>query len=99
MSELLSDDQITEALRDLPGWEARPGALFRAVKAPSFMAGVGIVGDVARAAEQLDHHPDIDIRWRTVSFSLSTHSQGGVTTNDVALARLISEIVYQSIGA
>jgi 4a-hydroxytetrahydrobiopterin dehydratase len=92
MAGLLSDDQITDALRDLPGWEARPGALHRAITAPDFLSGIALVSDVAQAAERHDHHPDIDIRWTTVSFTLSTHSEGGVTTKDVALAREISQL-------
>lgn len=47
---------------------------------------------MAVVAEELDHHPDVDIRWRKVSFTLSTHSQGGVTERDVELARRIDEI-------
>lgn len=93
MTELLSDDQITGSLRDLPGWEPRPGSLFRAVKAKSFMDGIRIVDEVAEIAEQLDHHPDIDIRWTTISFTLSTHSAGGVTQNDFNLALRISDVV------
>lgn len=96
--ELLSDDQITEALRDLPGWEARPGLLFRAVKAPTFMAGIRLVEAIAQVADQLNHHPDIDIRWTTVSLSVSTHVSGGVTQYDVELAKRISAIVDTSLG-
>lgn len=90
MPELLTDDQITEALRTLPGWEARSGSLVRAVTAPDFRAGIRLVDRVADAAEDMDHHPDIDIRWTTVTFSLATHSMGGVTRNDVELAERIS---------
>lgn len=56
------------------------------------MTGIRIVDDVAVVAEELDHHPDVDIRWREVKFTLSTHSQGGVTERDVELARRINEI-------
>ncbi|GAA5023942.1 4a-hydroxytetrahydrobiopterin dehydratase [Actinopolymorpha pittospori] len=98
MTDLLTDDQITHALRDLPGWQPRPGSLVRDVTAPDFLAGIALVGDVAQAAEQMNHHPDIDIRWTTVTFSLTTHARGGVTDNDVELARRISEIVDQRFG-
>jgi 4a-hydroxytetrahydrobiopterin dehydratase len=67
--------------------------LRRTVAAPDFMTGIRIVDDVAVVAEALDHHPDVDIRWRNVTFSLSTHSQGGVTDRDVELARRIDTIV------
>jgi 4a-hydroxytetrahydrobiopterin dehydratase len=56
------------------------------------MTGIRIVDDVAVVAEGLDHHPDVDIRWREVTFTLSTHSQGGVTERDVELARRIDAI-------
>jgi 4a-hydroxytetrahydrobiopterin dehydratase len=98
MTDLLTDDQITSSLRDLPGWQARPGCLVRDVTAPDFLSGIALVADVAQAAEQMNHHPDIDIRWTTVTFSLTTHAQGGVTNNDVELARRISEIVDQRVG-
>jgi 4a-hydroxytetrahydrobiopterin dehydratase len=56
----------------------------------------GLAGwELPDRAEAADHHPDIDIRWRTVTFVLSTHSQGGITQNDLALAREIDEIVGQ----
>ncbi|WP_084220037.1 4a-hydroxytetrahydrobiopterin dehydratase [Spirillospora albida] len=48
--------------------------------------------EVARAAEDADHHPDIDIRWRTVTFALSTHSAGGLTVRDFDLAAVIDGI-------
>jgi 4a-hydroxytetrahydrobiopterin dehydratase len=56
------------------------------------VTGIRIVDDVAVVAEALDHHPDVDIRWRNVTFSLSTHSRGGVTDRDVELARRIDGI-------
>jgi 4a-hydroxytetrahydrobiopterin dehydratase len=48
---------------------------------------------VAEHAESKDHHPDIDIRWRTVTFALVTHSAGGITKNDIDMARDINGIV------
>jgi 4a-hydroxytetrahydrobiopterin dehydratase len=55
--------------------------------------GVEGVRRVAEAAERADHHPDIDIRWRTVTFTLATHSEGGITEKDVQLAREIDGLV------
>ena len=57
------------------------------------MAGIDAVRRVAERAEAKDHHPDIDIRWRTVTFSLVTHAVGGITENDIAMARDINEII------
>ena len=60
--------------------------------AETFLDGIRLVAEVAHLAEQADHHPDIDIRWRTVTFRLSTHSAGGVTEKDIALARQINAL-------
>jgi 4a-hydroxytetrahydrobiopterin dehydratase len=62
------------------------------VKAASFAAGIRLVDAVAQVAEVMDHHPDIDIRWTTISFTCSTHSAGGVTELDVELARRIDDL-------
>jgi 4a-hydroxytetrahydrobiopterin dehydratase len=93
MPDLLDDHALHSAMADRPHWEVRRGSLFRAVQAPSFMDGIRIVDQVAQAAEELDHHPDIDIRWTTISFALSTHSEGGITDLDVTLAARIDEII------
>jgi 4a-hydroxytetrahydrobiopterin dehydratase len=90
--ELISAAELAAALADLPDWSGDPNGIERAVTAPSFLAGIRLVDAVAEAAEAADHHPDIDIRWRTVTFRLSTHSAGGVTGKDLALARRIDEL-------
>ena len=95
---VLSDEQVDAALPDLNGWERVDGALRRSVKFPSFLAGIDAVRRVGEHAESKDHHPDIDIRWRTVTFALVTHSEGGITDKDVAMARDIDGIVGPAGG-
>ena len=90
---VLTDDQVDAAARELDGWERSDGALKRSIKFPAFLDGVDAVRRVAEHAEEKDHHPDIDIRWRTVTFALATHSEGGITDKDVAMARDIDKIV------
>jgi 4a-hydroxytetrahydrobiopterin dehydratase len=90
---LLSQEQVDEALREgLSGWVRDGDAITRSVQAESFMDGIGFVRRVAEAAEEMNHHPDIDIRWTTVTFTLSTHSEGGLTENDLTLARRIDSL-------
>jgi 4a-hydroxytetrahydrobiopterin dehydratase len=91
MPGLLDDDEIGAALAGLPGWEREGDALVRSASLPSFPAAVAVVDRVAAIAEERDHHPDIDIRWRTLTFRCSTHSEGGITELDVALAASISD--------
>jgi 4a-hydroxytetrahydrobiopterin dehydratase len=90
---VLSDEQVDAALPDIPGWERAEGVIRRKVKFPTFMAGIDAVRQVAERAEAADHHPDIDIRWRTVTFMLVTHAAGGITENDLKMARQINEVV------
>ena len=98
MSRLLNHEEIDRQLGDLPGW-AVDGPLMRATfEAPDFPAAIRLVDEAAADAESMNHHPDIDIRWRTVGFVLSTHDQGGLTQLDVELAHQISQAAAR-IGA
>lgn len=97
MPPLLDDEAIAAALRDLPGWQRDGDELVRTAELPSFPAAIGVVARVAEIAEARDHHPDVDIRWRTLTFRLSTHSAGGITRKDVDLAKAISEQVEAQV--
>lgn len=90
---VLTDDQVDTALPDLNGWKRANGTLRRSVKFSTFLAGIDAVRRVAEHAETKDHHPDIDIRWRTITFTLITHSAGGITQNDIDMARDIDGII------
>ena len=90
---MLTDEQVDAALPELHGWERADGALRRSVKFPAFLDGIDAVQRVAEHAESKDHHPDIDIRWRTVTFALVTHSEGGITDKDLEMAQEIDGIL------
>ncbi|WP_299565142.1 4a-hydroxytetrahydrobiopterin dehydratase [uncultured Mycolicibacterium sp.] len=90
---VLSDAEVDAALAELDGWQRVDGVLRRSVRFPSFPDGIEAVRRVAERAEAANHHPDIDIRWRTVTFSLVTHSEGGITEKDLALAREIDRLL------
>ena len=84
---ILEPDELTAALAALPGWDVQDGMLQKAFTFDEgFISGIRFVDAVADAAEAADHHPDIDIRWTTVTIRLVTHSEGGITEMDVALA-------------
>ncbi|RJO75885.1 4a-hydroxytetrahydrobiopterin dehydratase [Nocardia panacis] len=89
---LLTETDLTQALTGLPGWTGSVAGISRTITAPSFIDGIDLVRRVAAAAESADHHPDIDIRWRKVTFTLSTHVSGGVTALDIALAEQIDRL-------
>jgi 4a-hydroxytetrahydrobiopterin dehydratase len=93
MADLLTDDQLDEALRTtLTGWQVEDGLLVRSIEAADFLSGIRLVDAVAVAAEDRDHHPDIDVRWTTVTFRLATHSEGGLTSKDLDLAAEIDRL-------
>jgi 4a-hydroxytetrahydrobiopterin dehydratase len=93
MSKLLSDEQITQAVDGLDGWQRAGDALTFETKLATFPNAIKAVSQIGEKAEAADHHPDIDIRWRTLKFTLSTHSEGGITEKDVTLAGEINKIV------
>jgi 4a-hydroxytetrahydrobiopterin dehydratase len=96
MADTLSQDAVTAALANLPEWSGGTGGISRTVRAQTFPAGIALVVDVAKAAEEADHHPDIDIRWRDVTFTLVTHSAGGVTQKDLDMAAQIDALAKGS---
>jgi 4a-hydroxytetrahydrobiopterin dehydratase len=89
----LSPDELSAAMHGLPLWSGDGEGLSRTVELPSFRDAVAAIVAVADVAEELDHHPDVDLRWRTLHFALSTHSAGGVTDLDLQLARRIDELL------
>lgn len=79
-------------------WTYADGAVSRSIEFPDFPTALRAVMAVGEDAERMDHHPDMDIRWRTVLFTLSTHSAGGLTQLDIELAHGIDRIAT-SLGA
>lgn len=82
----LTDDELLRAVDGLPGWSVDDGQLVREFTLPSFPDAIAFVNRVADRAEAADHHPDLDIRYTKVRAALATHSEGGITKKDVALA-------------
>ena len=88
----LTDAEIVAGLANLPGWARDGEAIVKRYTFPKFADGIRFVDRVAVAADAADHHPDIDIRWTTVTMALSTHSQGGITARDVKMAGEIERL-------
>ena len=90
---LLGPDEIAAALAALPNWIREGEAIVRAVRCASFRAAIDLVNAVADAAEAADHHPDIEIVWRRVTFRLTSKASGGLTARDTAVAAEIDALV------
>ena len=94
MSEpLLPEGEVDAALDEQHlNWSREGDVLVTTVKLHDFAAALAFVNAVGAAAEAANHHPDIDIRWNTVTLTLSTHSAGGLTVLDLALAAAIDRL-------
>jgi 4a-hydroxytetrahydrobiopterin dehydratase len=90
--KLLDDEEIAAGLRGAAGWERAGDAITRTVKLGDFRDAMLYAGAVAHLAQAANHHPDIAISWNTVTLTLSTHSAGGLTEADFALAAQISAL-------
>jgi len=89
---LLTEPQITAELAIVPAWTRDGDSIITVTQRADFKDALLYVGAVAYLAETANHHPDITIQWNKVTLSLSTHSAGGLTVNDFALARQISAL-------
>lgn len=88
----LTEQQIAGGLRAVKGWKRTGDALTKTVKKKDFARAMGFVQGVALIAEKMNHHPDIDIRWNTVTLVLTTHSKGGLTALDFECAKNINTL-------
>jgi 4a-hydroxytetrahydrobiopterin dehydratase len=92
MPAKLDQRQIDDALRSLPGWKFDgQRAIEKSFKLKDHITAMGFVTRIAMAAEVMNHHPELRIVYSSVDVALSTHDAGGVTQNDVDLARKIEE--------
>jgi 4a-hydroxytetrahydrobiopterin dehydratase len=90
--DLLTENQISAELAELPAWTREGNSIVTTTVRKDFRDALLYLGAVAYLAEKASHHPDIAIEWNKVTLTLSTHSAGGLTANDVALARQISAL-------
>ena len=93
---LLTLEQIAQRLPALPNWEVREGLLTKTFNVRSFAHGVLFLGAIAQLAEAANHHPDVSLHgYSHVTVALSTHSEGGLTEKDFALAAQIESLPHK----
>ena len=90
--DLLTENQISAELAQLPAWTRQGNEITMTATRKDFRDALLYLGAVAYLAETANHHPDITIEWNKVTLTLSTHSAGGLTANDIALAHQISAL-------
>lgn len=89
----LSEEQISYNISKIPGWRLRGKSIERIFTFEGFKEAVTFVNQVAEYAGEMNHHPDITIRFNQVSLSLTTHEDGGLTGKDFALAQRINKLI------
>jgi 4a-hydroxytetrahydrobiopterin dehydratase len=94
MARVLTREEIDRQLEALPDWTVSEdgSAISARYELADFAAALRFVNEVGAEAEDMNHHPDIDIRWNTVTLVLSTHSEGGLTQLDVELGHRIARL-------
>lgn len=98
MTRRLTPEEITTQLATLPDWSLDGDSIVATYAAPDFPSAIRLVVEAADVAEEMNHHPDIDIRWRTTHWLLTTHDQGGLTQLDIEQAHRISQLA-RGLGA
>ncbi len=90
--DLLTEEALATELVTVPDWAHVGDSIKRTVTKGDFRAAMLYAGAVAYLAEEANHHPDVLIQWNKVTLTLSSHSAGGLTANDFALARTIDAL-------
>jgi 4a-hydroxytetrahydrobiopterin dehydratase len=90
---LLKKSEIISGLGRLEGWKYKARFITKTFEFERFMDGISFIERVAKVAEKQEHHPDIHVRYTTVTLSIQTHSKGGVTQRDLNLAEAIEAIL------
>ena len=88
----LTTKQISLHLQAVPNWSKRVQTIFRTFSFEGFLKSIDFVNRIARKAQKINHHPDIDIRFDKVTLTLTTHDEGGITEKDFSLARKCDEV-------
>ena len=83
---LLGEDEVERRLEELEGWARKGDAIEKKFSCEDFAGSVAFVNDITPIAEEMNHHPDLAISWSTVTVTISTHSEGGLTAADFDLA-------------
>jgi 4a-hydroxytetrahydrobiopterin dehydratase len=89
---LLGESEVEERLAGLSGWERSGEAIVKSFRRGDFAGSVGFAAALVEPADAMNHHPDLEISWDTVTVTISTHSEGGLTAADFELAAKVDAL-------
>jgi 4a-hydroxytetrahydrobiopterin dehydratase len=95
----LTAKQVRLKLKAVPCWSKRARTILRTFKFEGFLNAIDFVNRIARKAQKVNHHPDIDIRFDKVTLKLTTHDEGGITEKDFSLAGQYDEAFAKCSGS
>ena len=95
----LTTKQVSLYLKAVPNWSKRAQTILRTFKFEGFLNSIDFVNRIARKAQKINHHPDIDIRFNQVMLKLTTHDEGGITEKDFSLARQCDEVFSRFLAS
>lgn len=93
MSDRIPAKELSQWIKKVPEWDLEEKSILRTVEFDTFMEGIDFVNNVAEIAEDAQHHPDIDIRYGSVTLSLTTHDKSGLTASDFEMASRIDTLI------
>jgi 4a-hydroxytetrahydrobiopterin dehydratase len=93
----LSEEEIRKRLSELPGWTLEEGKIVRHIEFPSFMKAMDFVNEIAKIAEERNHHPVMIINWKKVKISLKSFDVNRITENDFSLANEIERLIKEGL--
>jgi 4a-hydroxytetrahydrobiopterin dehydratase len=95
----LSEEEVAEKLSHLTGWNREGDVISKTFQFANFVKSLEFVNHLGTTAEEVQHHPDLEIRYDKVKVSLSTHDAGGITENDFKLATFAEQLSDAKTGA
>ena len=96
--ELLTDIEVADRLKVMKGWKKDGKFIAKSFEFETFMQGIAFIEEVAVVAEKEEHHPDIHVRYTKVTLSIQTHSLGGISGRDFALAKAIEDMIARRLS-
>jgi len=88
----MDEGEARERLGELDGWELAGDAIRKEFELDDFKGSVAFVNRLLEPAEEMNHHPDLEVSWATVTTRITTHSEGGLTPSDFDLAARIDAL-------
>ena len=90
---LASKQEIQSALSTLDGWNYQEGKISKELSFSSYMKGIEFVNTLAIKAEEVNHHPDLEVGWCKVKVTYTSHDQGGVTHQCISMAKMVENLI------